>query len=69
MCAVHAQEMNKSKLEVYPAKHKIPDPPLVPVVTFPPEIARVIIGCYKGDYIMARCCIASVRRWNPDIPI
>jgi len=33
------------------------------------EIAKVYVACYRGDVRFARTCVASVRRWYPDIPI
>src|SRR5215207_8311188 len=33
------------------------------------KIDTVYIGCCKKDYYFTRICIASIRYWNPDIPI
>lgn len=35
----------------------------------PEPIARVYIACYKGDVRFTRLCVASLRKWHPDIPI
>lgn len=33
------------------------------------KIDRIYISGYRGDQRYTRCCVASVRRWYPDIPI
>jgi hypothetical protein len=32
-------------------------------------IEQVYIAGCRGDLRLTRCCVASVRRWYPDIPI
>ncbi len=33
------------------------------------KIDRVYIACYRGGVHLTRCCVASIRRWYPLIPI
>src|SRR5580658_6519198 len=33
------------------------------------RISRVLIACCKSDVHLARICVASVRFWNPEIPV
>ncbi|MCO6450791.1 MAG: hypothetical protein J5I90_08380 [Caldilineales bacterium] len=33
------------------------------------KIERIYVASHRGDLRYTRCCIASVRRWYPDIPI
>lgn len=33
------------------------------------KIDRVVVMCHKGDVHLTGPCIASIRRWNPTIPI
>ena len=33
------------------------------------KIDRLYIACYRGDYWQTKICVASVRKWYPEIPI
>jgi len=35
----------------------------------PGPIERVYVSTYKGDLRLTRICVASIRRWHPDVPI
>lgn len=32
-------------------------------------IQKIIIATYHGDYWLCKICVASIRRWYPDVPI
>ncbi|PNW26874.1 glycosyltransferase family protein [Formosa algae] len=33
------------------------------------KIDKIYIACYKGDYWQTKICVASIRKWYPDISI
>lgn len=33
------------------------------------KLSCVYVACHKGDYRLAKICIASIRHWHPELPI